>query len=72
MLKRYGEQALKESAARATELTLADDGLRPGWMRWNPLGRTWSSNRGTDDSDSPLERTGFELAVPVYVRLLTR
>ena len=23
-------------------------------------------------TDSPLERTGFELAVPVYVRLLTR
>jgi hypothetical protein len=23
-------------------------------------------------ADSPLERTGFELAVPVYVRLLTR
>jgi hypothetical protein len=27
MLKRYGDQALKESAARATELTLA------GWRR---------------------------------------
>ena len=34
MLKRYGDQALKESAARATELTLADDddGAAP-WHR---------------------------------------
>ena len=36
MLKRYGEQALKESAARATELTLSgdDDGVRSGTGLW--------------------------------------
>src|SRR5215831_17809567 len=38
MLKRYGDQALKESAARATELTLAgdDDGRRHGTRSWKP------------------------------------
>jgi hypothetical protein len=34
MLKRYGDQALKESAARATELTLAgDDDGAATWHR---------------------------------------
>jgi hypothetical protein len=34
MLKRYGDQALKECAARATELTLAgDDGGAATWHR---------------------------------------
>jgi hypothetical protein len=34
MIKRYGDQALKESAARATELTLAgDDAGAATWHR---------------------------------------
>jgi len=34
MLKRYGDQALKESAARATELTLGgDDDGAAAWHR---------------------------------------
>ena len=34
MLKRYGDQALKESAARATDLTLAgDDDGAATWHR---------------------------------------
>jgi hypothetical protein len=33
MLKRYGDRALKESAARATELTLAGDGGAATWHR---------------------------------------
>jgi hypothetical protein len=38
MLKRYGEKALEESAARADELAFAgdDDGRRPGAGSWRP------------------------------------
>jgi hypothetical protein len=56
MLKRYGDQALKESAARATELTLAgDDDGAATWHRimaavaelatLRPLGRSTDRER---------------------------
>ena len=56
MLKRYGDQALKKSAARATELTLAGDD--DGAATWHRIMEAVTQLANTTPRGRPLTENG--------------